>query len=70
MAHDLKTIATFNQTHEAYLLEARLEQAGITTYLSEETILGQIDGITVRVDEGDYANALELYRLFKQDNEQ
>ncbi len=69
MSHELRTIETFKQTHRAYILEARLEEEGIESFLSEETVLGQIDGVKVMVDDSNYEKAMEIFRQFETDNQ-
>jgi hypothetical protein len=69
MSHELRTIETFKLSHRAYILEALLEEEGIESFLSEETVLGQIDGVKVMVDDSNYERAMVVYRTFEAENQ-
>ena len=62
MKDKLVTLVTYRYEHRAEILQDKLEEAGIETSISNESILGQIDGVKVMVMDKDYANAVKIYR--------
>lgn len=68
MSNELRTIETFKQMHRAHILKAKLEEEKIETFLSEETVLGQIDGVKVMVNDSNFDRAMEIYRVFEAEN--
>lgn len=62
MDHNLKEIETYKQAHRAQLLKVNLEEAGIECFLSEETVLGSVEGVKVQVDEPNYEKAYKIYK--------
>ncbi len=69
MSHNLRTLGTFSQTYLAHILQARLEIQGIESFLSEETIFEQLDGVKIMVYEGKFDPAFEIYRQFELEND-
>ena len=63
----MKTLASYNQLMDAYLLRARLEANGIPSYIRDENLItldwlyaNAIGGAKVDVADEDYDRALEL----------
>jgi hypothetical protein len=63
----MKTLGSFNQLMDAYLLRARLEDSGITSYVRDENLItldwlysNAIGGAKLDVADEDYERALEL----------
>jgi hypothetical protein len=63
----MKTLASFNQPMDAYLLRARLEGSGIAAYIRDENLItldwlysNAVGGVKVDVMDEDYEKALEI----------
>ena len=62
MKDKLVTLVTYRYEHRAEILQDKLEDAEIECSISNESILGQIDGVKVMVMDKDYSKALKIYR--------
>ena len=62
MKDRLVTLVTYRYEYRAEILQDKLEEAGIESSISNESVLGQIDGVKVMVMDKDYADALKIYR--------
>ena len=63
----MKTVASFSQPMGAYLLRARLEGSGITSYVRDENMVSvdwlysnALGGVKIDVSDEDYERALEV----------
>lgn len=66
MKDRLVTLVKYRYEYRAEILQDKLEDAGIKSSISNETVLGQIDGVRVMVMDKDYANALKVYRELRR----
>jgi len=66
MEHNLKELQTFKQAYRAHILKAKLEEADIECFLTEETVLGTIEGVKVMVDSRYYEKAMEIYNSLEE----
>jgi flagellar biosynthesis regulator FlbT len=62
MKDKLVTLVTYRYQYRAEILQDKLEEAEIKCSISNESILGQIDGVKVMVMDREYAKALKVYR--------
>ncbi len=62
MKDKLVTLVKYRYKYRAEILQDKLEDIGIKSSISNESILGQIDGIRVMVMDKDYVEALKVYR--------
>lgn len=63
----MKTLASFSLPMDAYLLRARLESSGITSYIRDENLItldwlysNAVGGVKVDVMDEDYEEALQI----------
>jgi hypothetical protein len=70
-SQELKRVATFSKSDEAYLLRAHLEGSGISVFVRDEHTVSAdwglsnaVGGVKVEVLEEDYAAAVELLAAF------
>jgi len=66
MKDKLVTLVTYRYQYRAEILQDKLEEAGIESSISNESILGQIDGVRVMVMDKDYNEALKVYREIRR----
>jgi hypothetical protein len=66
MKDKLVTLVTYRYEYRAEILQDKLEEAGIESSISNESILGQIDGVRVMVMDKDYNEALKIYREIRR----
>lgn len=66
MKDKLVTLVTYRYQYRAEILQDKLGEVGIKCSISNESILGQIDGIKVMVMDKDYATALKIYRSVRK----
>ncbi|MBN2778301.1 MAG: DUF2007 domain-containing protein [Bacteroidales bacterium] len=66
MKDKLVTLVTYRYEYRAEILQDKLEEAGIESSISNESILGQIDGVRVMVMDKDYNDALKIYREIRR----
>jgi hypothetical protein len=66
----MRTVASFSQPMDAYLLRARLEGSGITAYIRDENLVtldwlysNAVGGVKVDVEDEDYEKVLEILAL-------
>jgi hypothetical protein len=62
MKDKLVTLVIYRYEYRAEILQDKLDEAGIESSISNESVLGQIDGIRVMVMDKDYAEAIKIYR--------
>ena len=62
MKDKLVTLVTYRYEYRAEILKDKLEELGIECSISNESVLGQIDGVKVMVMDKDYGSALKIYR--------
>ncbi|MDD4149457.1 MAG: DUF2007 domain-containing protein [Bacteroidales bacterium] len=62
MKDKLITLVIYRYEYRAEILKDKLEDAGIKCSISNESVLGQIDGVKVMVMDKDYNEALNVYR--------
>ncbi|MDD3687111.1 MAG: DUF2007 domain-containing protein [Bacteroidales bacterium] len=62
MKDKLVTLVTYRYEYRAEILKDKLEEEGIDCSITNESVLGQIDGIKVMVMDKDYEAALKVYR--------
>lgn len=62
MKDKLITLVTYRYEYRAEILKDKLESEGIDCSVSNESILGQIDGVKVMVMDKDYDKAVKIYR--------
>ncbi len=62
MKDKLVTLVTYRYEYRAEILQDKLEAEGIECSISNESVLGQIDGVKVMVMDKYYAKALKVYR--------
>lgn len=62
MNDKLITLVTYRYEYRAEILKDKLEEVGIDCSISNESILGQIDGVKVMVMDKDYEKAVKIYR--------
>lgn len=65
MERNLITLVKYRYEYRAEILKARLEEAGIECSISNESVLGQIDGVKVMIFEDDYEKAVAIYRKIR-----
>ena len=65
MKDRLITLVTYRYMYRAEILSDKLEEVGIECSVSNESILGQIDGVKVMVMDKDYEAALKIYRQIR-----
>lgn len=65
MKDKLITLVTYRFEYRAEILKDKLEDAGIDCSVSNESILGQIDGVKVMVMDKDYEEAVKIYRQIR-----
>ncbi len=65
MKDRLITLVTYRYEYRAEILCDKLEEEGIECSMSNESILGQIDGIRVMIMDKDYEAALKVYRVVR-----
>lgn len=63
---NLIALVKYSHIHNAEILAAKLQEAGIECCLTNESVLGQIEGIQVMILEKDYEQALVIYRGIKE----
>lgn len=66
MKDKLVTLVTYRYEYRAEILQDKLEEAGIKSSISNESVLGQIDGVRVMVMDKDYNEALKIYREIRR----
>jgi hypothetical protein len=65
MEEKLVTLVIYRYEYRAEILKDKLEEVGIKSAISNESVFGQIDGVKVMVLEKDYEKALEIYRKIR-----
>ncbi|PLX09426.1 MAG: hypothetical protein C0596_02490 [Marinilabiliales bacterium] len=55
MKDRLVTLVKYRYEYRAEILQDKLDEAGIESSISNESVLGQIDGVRVMVMDKDYA---------------
>lgn len=66
MKDRLVTLVKYRYEYRAEILQDKLDEAGIESSISNESVLGQIDGVRVMVMDKDYAEALKIYRQVRR----
>jgi len=66
MKDRLVTLVKYSYEYRAEILQDKLDEAGIESSISNESVLGQIDGVRVMVMDKDYAEALKIYRQVRR----
>lgn len=67
MEDKLVNLIRFRYAHRAHILKDKLEQAGVEAYVSEKTVFGQIDGVSVQVKSSQVADAQQVYEKFSSE---
>ena len=62
MNDKLITLVKYRYEYRAEILKDKLEEAGIDCSLTNESVLGQIDGVKVMIMDKDYEKAIKVYR--------
>jgi len=62
MKDKLLTLVKYRYEYRAEILKDKLEEAGIDCEISNESVLGQIDGVKVMIMDKDYEQAIKIYR--------
>ena len=65
MKDQLITLVIYRYEYRAEILKDKLEEAGIECAISNESVLGQIDGVRVMVMDKDYFEAIKVYRQIR-----
>lgn len=65
MKDKLVTLVTYRYEYRAEILKDKLEEEGIECSISNESVLGQIDGVKVMVMDKDFEAALKVYRQIR-----
>lgn len=65
MKDKLITLVIYRYEHRAEILRDKLGEAGIECSISNESVLGQIDGVKVMVMDVDYNDAVKVYRKIR-----
>ncbi|MDD2635035.1 MAG: DUF2007 domain-containing protein [Bacteroidales bacterium] len=66
MKDKLVTLVTYRYQYRAEILQDKLKEAKIESSISNESVLGQIDGVRVMVMDKDYKEALKIYREIRR----
>ena len=62
MGTKLITLVKYRYEHRAEILKDKLEEQGIECTISNESVLGQIDGVKVMIMQKDFNVAIKIYR--------
>jgi hypothetical protein len=62
MKDKLITLVTYRYKYRAEILMDKLEEEGIMCSITNESVLGQIDGVKVMVMDKDFEASLKVYR--------
>jgi hypothetical protein len=65
MKDKLITLVTYRYMYRAEILKDKLEDEGLECSISNESILGQIDGVKVMIMDKDFEKALKVYRKIR-----
>jgi len=65
MKDKLITLVKYRYEYRAEILKDKLADEGIECSISNESILGQIDGVKVLVMDKDYEQAVKVYRRIR-----
>jgi hypothetical protein len=65
MKDRLITLVKYRYEYRAEILKDKLEEEGIECSISNESILGQIDGVMVMIMDKDYEKAIRVYRKIR-----
>lgn len=65
MKDRLITLVTYRYEYRAEILKDKLEEKGIECTISNESVLGQIDGVRVMIMDKDYEAALKVYKAVR-----
>jgi hypothetical protein len=65
MKDRLITLVKYRYEYRAEILKDKLEEEGIECSISNESILGQIDGVMVMIMDKDYEKAIKVYRKIR-----
>lgn len=65
MEDKLITLVKYRYEYRAEILKDKLEDEGIECSISNESVLGQIDGVKVLVMDKDYEQAVKVYRRIR-----
>lgn len=66
MKDKLITLVTYRYEYRAEILKDKLEEEGIECSITNESVLGQIDGVKVMVMDKDFEAALKVYRQIRK----
>lgn len=66
MEEKLVTLAKFRFAYRAHLLKDLLNNNSIDCWVSNKSVLGQIDGVLVMIDSKDVEKAKEIYLEFEK----
>lgn len=67
MSQQLITFEHFQFPHRAHILKARLDEVGIECFVSEQTILDSVDGVSVMIKEDDFDAAKKILEQIDRD---
>lgn len=62
MKDKLITLVKYRYEYRAEILKDKLEEVGIDCSITNESVLGQIDGVKVMIMDKDYEKAIKIYR--------
>jgi hypothetical protein len=62
MKDKLITLVKYRYAYRAEILKDKLEEVGIDCSITNESVLGQIDGVKVMIMDKDYEQAIKVYR--------
>jgi hypothetical protein len=65
MKDKLVTLVTYRYEYRAEILKDKLEELGIECSITNESVLGQIDGVKVMIMDKDFEAALKVYRQIR-----
>jgi hypothetical protein len=66
MKDKLITLVTYRYEYRAEILKDKLEEEGIECSITNESVLGQIDGVKVMVMDKDFETAVKVYRQIRK----
>ena len=65
MSDKLITLVKYRYEYRAEILKDKLEEAGVECSITNESVLGQIDGVKVMIMDKDYEKAIKVYRKIR-----
>jgi hypothetical protein len=65
MNDKLITLVKYRYEYRAEILKDKLEEIGIECSITNESVLGQIDGVKVMIMDKDYEKAIKVYRRIR-----